>query len=151
VEEQMEEENSLQCFVEDYSLLIEAGFVAIKQNDEISARRLFKAAEVLHPENPASQVGLGYIELNKLRVSQAAGIFEGVVKDHPEHYLAKALLGVAYLLTPNKREEGKTLIIEAGERSDDPTVKNLSSVCLEWLKKDLETRPLTMSKVFSQA
>jgi hypothetical protein len=77
VEEQMEEENRLQCFVEDYSLLIEAGFVAIKQNDEISARRLFKAAEVIHPENPASQVGLGYIELNKLRVSQAAGSSAG--------------------------------------------------------------------------
>jgi len=146
MEEQMEEENILQYFAEDYSLLIETGFVAVKQADEIAARRLFKAAEILNPENPAAQVGLGYIELNKLRVSQAAEIFQNVVRSHPEHYLAKALLGVAYLLTPNKREEGKILIIEAGEKSDDPTIKNLSSVCLEWLKKDLETRPLAASK-----
>jgi hypothetical protein len=147
MEEQMEEENILQHFVEDYSLLIEAGFVAIKQCDEIAARRLFKAAEILHPENPASQLGLGYIELNKLRVSQAAEIFGGIVKDHPEHYLAKALLGVAYLLTPDKREEGTELITEAGKKSDDPTIKNLSSVCLEWLTKDLRNKPLPMTKV----
>jgi predicted Zn-dependent protease len=116
MEEQMEEENILQYFAEDYSLIVEAGFVAIKQCDEIAARRLFKAAEILHPDNPTAQLGLGYIELNKLRVSQAAEIFGGIVRDHPEHYLAKALLGVAYLLTPDKREEGKQLIIEAGEK-----------------------------------
>lgn len=142
-----EKENIMQYFAEDYSLIIEAGFVAIKQCDEIAARRLFKAAEILHPENPAAQLGLGYIELNKLRVSQAAEIFETIVKDHPEHYLAKALLGVAYLLTPDKREEGKKLILEAGEKSDDPTIKNLSSVCLEWLRKDLSNKPLPISTI----
>lgn len=143
----MEEGNVLQAFAEDYSLLIESGFVAIKQCDEIAARRLFKAAEVLNPENPASQVGLGYIELNKLRVSQAAEIFGNIVRSHPEHYLAKALLGVAYLLTPDKREEGRNLITEAGKKSDDPTIKNLSSVCLEWVDKDLKNRPLPATKM----
>lgn len=143
----MEEENALQFFTEDYSLLIESGFVAIKQCDEIAARRLFKAAEILNPENPASQLGFGYMELNKLRVSQAAEIFGAIVKGHPDHYLARALLGVAYLLTPDKREEGKRLIIEAGEKSDDPTIKNLSSVCLEWLKKDLQNMSLPVSKM----
>jgi predicted Zn-dependent protease len=147
LEEQMEEGSVLQFFAEDYSLLIEAGFVAIKQCDEIAARRLFKAAEILNPENPASSLGLGYIELNKLRVSQAAEIFGTIVKSHPEHYLAKALLGVAYLLTPEKREEGKRLISEAGEKSDDPTIKNLSSVCLEWLRKDLQNKPLPAAKI----
>jgi len=147
LEEQMEEGNALQFFAEDYSLLIEAGFVAIKQCDEIAARRLFKAAEVLNSENPASQLGLGYIELNKLRISQASEIFGNIVKGHPDHYLAKALLGVTYLLTPDKREEGRRLIAEAGEKSDDPTIKNLSSVCLEWLSKDLQNKPLPMAKM----
>jgi predicted Zn-dependent protease len=143
----MEEEDVLQFFTEDYSLLIEAGFVAIKQCDEIAARRLFKAAEILHPENPASQLGLGYIELSKLRVSQALKIFGTIVQEHPDNYLARALLGVAYLLTPEKREEGRQLIAEAGEKSDDPTIKNLSSVCLEWLRKDLQNKPLPMPRV----
>jgi len=138
----MEEEDVLACFAEDYPLLVEAGFVAIKQRDEIAARRLFKAAEVLHPDNPTAQLGLGYVELNKLRVSQATEIFTKVVEHHPEHHLAQALLGVAYLLTPDKKERGKQLIEQAGKESDDPTVKNLSSVCLEWLHKDLGARSL---------
>lgn len=142
----MEGESVFQFFAEDYPLLIESGFVAIKQCDEIAAKRLFKAAEILQPENPASQLGLGYIELNKLRISQASEIFGSIVREHPEHYLARALLGVAFLLTPGKREEGKNLIIEAGEKSDDPTIKNLSSVCLEWVTKDLQNRPLPTLK-----
>jgi thioredoxin-like negative regulator of GroEL len=144
---EMDEEKCLKSFEEDYSLLLEAGFVAIKQADEIAARRLFKAAEALYPENSASQIGLGYIELNKLRVSQAAEIFQKIVREHPDHYLAKALLGISFLLTPNKREEGKALIKEAGEKSDDPTIKNLTSVSIEWLKKDLENKPLPATKV----
>lgn len=136
----MEEENIVQEFSEDYALLIEAGFVAIKQKDEIAAKRLFKAAEVLSPENPASKIGLGYIELNKLRVSQALEFFEDVVKHHPEHCLAKALLGVSLLLTPEHRQKGEQLLQEAKEKSDDPTIKNLVAVSLEWVKKDLGSR-----------
>jgi predicted Zn-dependent protease len=53
------EKSLLDGFKDDYALFIEAGFVAIKQLDEIAARRLFKAAELLNPENPASQLGIG--------------------------------------------------------------------------------------------
>lgn len=138
----MNEENVLDFFVDDFSLFIEAGFVAIKQLDEIASRRLFKAAEVLNPNNPAPQLGLGYIALNKLRVSEAISTFESIVKKDPEHHLAKALLGVAYLLTQDKKKKGEQLILDAKERSDDPTIKNLAEVCLEWLKKDLGVKNL---------
>ena len=143
----MDETTVLESFKDDYPLLIEAGFVAIKQRDEIAARRLFKAAEVLSPDNPSSKIGLGYIELNKLRVSQATEAFQEVLDQHPEHYLAKALLGVSFLLTPDKRKQGEELLNEVGEKSDDPTIKNLSSVCLEWVKKDLGNKPALQSKV----
>lgn len=138
----MNEENVLDFFTEDFSLFIEAGFVAIKQLDEIASRRLFKAAEILNPNNPAPQLGLGYIALNKLRVSEAVSIFESIMKKDPEHHLAKALLGVAYLLTQDKKKKGEQLILEASEKSDDPTIKNLAEVCLVWLKKDLGTKNL---------
>lgn len=138
----MNEENVLDFFTEDFSLFIEAGFVAIKQLDEIASRRLFKAAEILNPNNPAAQLGLGYIALNKLRVSEAVSIFESITKKDPEHHLAKALLGVAYLLTQDKKKKGEQLIQEASEKSDDPTIKNLTEVCLVWLKKDLGTKNL---------
>jgi len=136
----MEEESMLGFFGEDFPLLVEAGFIAVKQLDEIAARRLFKAAEILNPDNPAPQLGVGYIALNKLRVAEAASIFEEILKREPEHYLAQALLGVAYLLTQDKRKQGEQLIVDAREKSSDPTIKNLAEVCLDWLKKDFKTK-----------
>jgi len=138
----MDEESMIDFFTEDFSLFVEAGFIAVKQLDEIAARRLFKAAEILNPDNPASELGLGYIALNKLRVSEAASIFEAILKKDPEHYLAQALLGVSYLLTQDKKKRGEELIVGARAKSDDPTIKNLAGVCLEWLKKDLRTKHL---------
>ena len=136
----MDETSLLEFFTEDYSLLIEAGFVAVKQLDEIAARRIFKAAEVLNPDNPASQLGLGYIALNKLRAAEAATIFEAILKKEPAHRLAQALLGVAYLLSQDKKKRGEQLLLEAKEACDDPTIKNLADVCLDWVKKDLQPK-----------
>ena len=138
----MDEENLLTFFVEDYSLFVEAGFVAVKQLDEVAARRLFKAAEILNPDNPASQLGLGYIALNRLRVVEAATIFEEILKKDPGHRLAQTLLGVAYLLSQDKKKRGEQLLLEAKEGCDDPTIKNLANVCLDGLQKDLGPKPL---------
>jgi len=138
----MDEENTLDYFSEDFALFVEAGFVAVKQLDEIAAKRLFKAAESLNPENPAPQLGLGYIALNKLRVKEATAIFEEILEKDPEHHLARALLGVAYLLTPDKKKEGEQLVVQAKESCDDPTIKNLAEVCLDWQKKDLGSKAL---------
>jgi hypothetical protein len=139
----MEEENILSSFNDDYSLFIEAGFVAVKQLDEIAGRRLFKAAEILNPDNPASKLGIGYIALNKLQVTEASTIFESILNEDPSHHLAKALLGVSYLLTKDKKKKGEELILEAKAKSDDPTIKNLADTCLDWVGKDLllQTRP----------
>lgn len=138
----MSDESILDFFSDDYSLFIEAGFVAIKQSDEIAARRLFKAAETLNPLNPASQLGLGYIALNKLQVTEATAIFETILKNDPEHHLARALLGVAYLLTKDKKKQGEELIQAARSKSDDPTIQNLAEVCMEWMGKDLSKSSL---------
>jgi len=76
----MSEESLLDEFKDDFALFIEAGFIAVKQLDEIAARRLFKTAELLNPDNLASQLGLGYVALNKLQVAEATKIFEVIVK-----------------------------------------------------------------------
>jgi len=136
----MSEDSFLQEFKEDFALFIEAGFIAVKQLDEIAARRLFKTAELLNPDNPASQLGLGYIALNKLQVSEASKIFEVILKKDPNHHLAKALLGICFLLTKGKMKQGEHMILEAKEKSDDPTIKNLANVCLDWVEKDLKSK-----------
>lgn len=112
----MSDESILDFFHDDYALFIEAGFVAIKQSDEIAARRLFKAAEMINPDNPAAQLGFGYIALNKLQLTEARAIFDAILKKDPEHHLALALLGVSYLFTKDKRKEGEELLQKAEQK-----------------------------------
>jgi predicted Zn-dependent protease len=132
------DEELLSKFQEDFALLIEAGFLAVKQLDEPSAVRLFRAAELLYPNSPAPRLGLGYIAMNKLEVSKAIRIFEAILREEPEHHLAQAFLGICYVLKKDKRKEGEALIKTAMEKSNDPSVKNLGEVSLKWIEKDFK-------------
>lgn len=130
-------EATLEEFRNDFSLLIEAGFVAVKQLDAISSSRIFIAAQMISPGHTAPQIGLGYIALNQLNVKEATHIFESVVTKEPENYLAQTFLGMCYLLSKPKRKKGEKLINEAMEKTDDPTIKSLGKISLEWAERDL--------------
>jgi lipopolysaccharide biosynthesis regulator YciM len=131
------EEQNIQNFREDFALLIEAGFVAVKQLDEISATRIFQAAQAMNATSTAPQIGLGYIALNKLETKEATRIFEAVLKQEPVNYLAQTFLGICFLLNKPKRKKGEQLIREAMEKTTDPTIKSLGEISLEWAEKDL--------------
>lgn len=132
------DQEQLNEFREDFAILVEAGFVAVKQLDEPSATHLFRAAELLHPESPAPHVGLGYIHMNKLETAKAIAIFEKVLKDEPEHHLTQALLGICYALKKNTRKKGEDMLKKAMEATDDPTIRYLGEVSLKWIDKDLK-------------
>lgn len=134
------ESDKSQEFKEDFALLIEAGFVAVKQLDETSATRIFHAAQALSPFNTAPQIGLGYIALNKLEIKESTRIFETILKVEPENYLAQTFLGMCLLLTKSKQKKGEKLITEAMEKTTDPTVKNLGAISIEWAEKDLSKK-----------
>jgi len=136
----MEDRKKLYDFIDDFPLLIEAGFIAVKQLDEISATRIFNAADAMSPGHTAPQIGLGYIALNKLEVKEATRIFENVITKEPENYLAQTFLGICFLLTKPKRKKGEKLIKEAISKTNDPTVKNLGEISLEWAVKDLNRK-----------
>lgn len=130
--------DKLEQFQGDFALLLEAGFVAIKQLDEISAFRLFTAAQVMMPNSTAPQIGLGYIALNKLDLKEAVRHFKQVIEKEPENYMAQAFYGICLLLNKERREEGEKLIHMVIEKSTDPTVKALGEISLEWADKDLK-------------
>lgn len=132
------DENLLKGFKEDFALLIESGFVAVKQLDEISATRIFHAAQTISPGHTAPQIGLGFIALNKLEIKEATRIFEAVVEKEPENYLAQTFLGMCFLLTKTKRKKGEKLIEEVMDLTDDETIVNLCKISLEWAEKDLK-------------
>lgn len=133
-------ENEMRIFREDLSLLVEAGFVAIKQLDETSATRLFLAAQAIAPDSTAPDLGLGYIALNKLELEEAGKKFQGVLDREPTNYLAQTFLGITFLLSEPKRKKGEQLIAEALAKTDDPSVKNLGEVSLKWVDKDLKKK-----------
>jgi len=132
------QEKKLEDFSEDFPLLLEAGFVAVKQLDETSARHLFNAAQLLNPESNAPRIGLGYIALNKLEVKEATEIFTEITEDEPENDLAMTFLGICYLLTKAKRSEGEKLIQKVMKKTSDETIINLGKIALEWAEKDLK-------------
>ena len=51
--------------------------------------------------------------------------------------MAQTFLGMCYLLVKPKRKKGEKLIKEAMEKTEDPTIKNLCAISLEWAEKDL--------------
>ena len=132
------EEEKLSDFKDDFQMLIEAAFIAVKQLDEVSATRMFHAAHVLNTKSTAPYIGLGFIALNKLEIKQAVKIFEEVLLQEPENYLAQTFLGICFLLNKPKRKKGEQLIKEAMEKTDDSTVKDLGAISLEWAEKDLQ-------------
>lgn len=131
-------DSNLEDYKSDFALLIEAGFVAVKQLDETSATRIFYAAQAINPSSTAPQIGLGYIALNKLEVKEATRIFEAVISQEPKNYLAQTFLGMCFLLQKAKRKKGEKIIQEAMGKTDDPTIKNLGAISLEWAEKDLK-------------
>lgn len=130
-------QEQLELFKDDFALLIEAGFIAVKQLDETDARRIFTAAQALNKSSSAPQIGLGYIALNKLEVKEAAKIFTEVVKLEPDNLLAQTFLAICYLLVKSKREKGEEMIKAVLEKTEDPTIINLCNISIEWAEKDL--------------
>ncbi len=133
----MSVEEKIEELKEDFSLLIEAGFVAVKQLDAISSSRIFVAGQMISPGHTAPQIGLGYIALNQLNMKEATHIFEEINQKEPDNLLAKTFLGICYLLSKPKRKKGEKIIKDAIENTEDPTIKNLGEISLEWADKDL--------------
>jgi len=123
---------------DDLSLMIEAGFVAIKQLDEVSARRLFAAAKTLRPESSAPEVGVGYIHLNKLEHKEATKIFQEVVDKEEDNELALSFLGMALMLNKERATEGVDLINRTLAATQDDEIKHLCESALKWYDHDLK-------------
>lgn len=71
-------------------------------------------------------------------MKEATKIFEGIIKEEPENYLAHTFLGICFLLNKAKRKKGEKIIRDAMAKTTDPTIKDLGSISLEWAEKDLQ-------------
>lgn len=133
-------------FQDHFILLCEAGFVAVNQADEDAATKLFKASELLKPENTLPKVGQGYMHLMKLELKQACKLFDEVIAKEPDNDMAKAFLGLSYSLTATEVDKGEKLLENTAKEAKDKQVKKLSEAALEFVEKFIKKSPTPVEK-----
>ena len=131
----------LQKFKDDFILLAEAGFIAINQSDEDAAVKLFKAAELLKPENSLPKIGLGYMHLCKLELKAAIKLFEEVIAKEPDNEMAKTFLGLTMALTPTDVAKGEKILHNTAKHVHDPMLKSLAETAIAFVDKFVKKGP----------
>lgn len=131
---------AIKNYKEDFILFAEAGFIAVNQADEDAALKLFKAAELLDPENVLPKIGFGYLHLHKLELKQAIKIFEEVLEKHPHNEMAKAFWGLCLGMMPNTIDKGEK-ILEQTLKSKDPLIKKMSDSAIHFVEKFVRKTP----------
>lgn len=122
-------------------LLAESGFIAINQGDEDAAIKLFKASELLDPQNVLPKIGMGYMHLCKLELKQAAKLFEDILAADPHNEMAQAFLGLSLALNPAEVAKGEKVLEEASKNAKEPMIKNLAESSLEFVEKFVKKAP----------
>jgi tetratricopeptide (TPR) repeat protein len=131
----------LQPYKDHFLLLAEAGFIAINQADEDAAIKLFKASELLDPNNVLPKLGIGYMHLCKLELKQAVKSFEEILTSDPSHEVARALLGLSLALNPKECIKGEKTLEESVQAAKDPMIKELAKSALEFVEKFVKKSP----------
>lgn len=126
---------------DDFIVMAEAGFIAINQADEDAAVKLFKAAQLIKPENSLPKIGMGYMHFLKLELKQASKVFQEVLDKEPENEMAKAFLGLSIALTPNEATKGEKILEEAASKAKDSTVKNMAKTAIDFVEKFVKKAP----------
>ncbi|HSX26969.1 MAG TPA: tetratricopeptide repeat protein [Chlamydiales bacterium] len=127
-------------YKDDFIMLLEAGFIAVNQADEDAALKLFRAAELLDPDNVMPKVGFGYLHLHKLELKQAVKMFEDVLHKDPTNEMAKAFLGLCMSMMPNTIDKGEK-ILEQTLKSKDPMIKRLAGTAIDFVEKFIKKNP----------
>lgn len=131
---------SMKEYKKDFINFLECGFIAVNQADEDAAIKLFKAASLTNPESTFPKIGLGYLHLHKLELTEAKEAFEWVVKKEPNNEMAKSFLGIVMTMTPSDVMKGEKLLVQT-EKSEDKEIKKLSSTALDFVERFIKKEP----------
>jgi tetratricopeptide (TPR) repeat protein len=131
---------AIKKYKDDFLLLAEAGFIAVNQADEDAALKLFKAAELLNPENVLPKLGFGYLHLHKLELKQAVKCFDDVLHKDPHNDMAKALKGLSLSMMPEQVDKGEK-ILEQAAHSKDPLIKQMANSAIHFVETFIKKKP----------
>lgn len=127
--------SQVEKYKDHFVLHLEAGFIAVNQADEDSAVKLFKAAEILNPESPLPQIGLGYLAFHKLELQKAIEIFDAVLAKDSGNELAKTFKGMCLSLSPNQTAEGEKILHEIAEGAGGSDAKAVANNAIDFVEK----------------
>lgn len=127
---------------EDFINLIEAGYIACNQADEDAAKKLFKAASILKPEDPLAKIGIGYMHMLKFEIQKAVDCFKEVLKKDPENEMAQAMLGMTMAFGAVDMLKAEDLL-KAASKADDKSVSQLADQAMEFVEQFLKKAPGT--------
>ncbi len=125
---------------EDFTLFLEAGYIAVNQADEDSANKLFAAAEQLEPQNALPKLGRGYLHLHKLELKQACKAFEDILDQEPNNHMAKAFLGIALSMQPSTVDKGEKILKET-HKSKEFGINSLSETAIDFVERFIKKTP----------
>ncbi len=132
---------TIEQYKEDFYFLLEGGFIAIKNADEDSAIKLFRACELLKPDSTFPSIGFGYMHLCKLELKQAAAMFTRVLDKEPENEMARTFLGIVLSMNPTEMTKGEKILSDTAMKGQDPELKKLSNTALDFLEKHIKKHP----------
>jgi tetratricopeptide (TPR) repeat protein len=133
--------SQFQKFEEDFTHLLEGGFLAANQADEDASKKLFAAAQLLKPASLFPKIGLGYIHLLKMELKLACANFQEVLDKESDNELARSLLGLSYALTTKEVEKGEELLHESITKTQDSHVKSMAQTAIEFVEKYIKKSP----------
>lgn len=129
-----EHTSAFEQYKKDIPVLVELGFIAIKQFDILRAGEIFKAVAALDPKSSAPHLGYGYISLQKLELDAAKKHYKKALELDPKHEVAHTMLGIAHILgkPAEERAEGKRILTETLKTVKDLSAKELCERFLKW-------------------
>jgi len=122
----------------DFLTFLQAGFIALNQQDEASACSLFNACRLIDDQNRLVQISEGYIHLLKMELDLAALCFEKILKQEPKHEIAKAFLAITQILSPKNQKDGEKKLKELNESTAHKEIKQLSTDALAYFNQEIK-------------
>lgn len=122
----------------DFLTFLEASFIALNQHDEASYVALINACKVIDDENKLVQISEGYLHLLKMELSLASLCFEKILKQEPEHEIAKAFYAITQILSPKTQERGEKALKDLHTSSAHKEIKQLTQEALTYFHHQLK-------------
>jgi hypothetical protein len=124
----------------DFLTFLEASFIALNMQDEASFVALMNACKVIDSDNKLVQVSEGYLHLLKMELDLASKSFEKILKQEPNHEIAKAFYAITQILSPKTQENGEKALKTLNAQTAHSDIKQLTFDALGYFQQEIKKK-----------